>query len=69
MTSTTAAGRDAVSFDDQGSGCGGPAYKGAATAFFLNAQYVFLLDWWTSGPDYSSTMRAIASQMLASFKG
>ncbi len=68
LTATTAAGHDAVSFDDQGSGCGGPAYKGHSTVFFLDLQHVFMLDWWTSGPDHAPTVQAIGSQMLATFK-
>jgi hypothetical protein len=69
LTSVTVAGHDGTSFDQKWSGCGGPAGKGQATAFFLSSKYVFMLGWWTASADYAPTMQAIASQMLATFKG
>jgi hypothetical protein len=65
--SVTVDGRAAIAFDDKSSGCGGPASSGQETAFLLSAQYVFMVGWWTAGPDYAPTMSQIMSEMLSMF--
>jgi hypothetical protein len=65
--SVTVDGRAAIAFDDKSSGCGGPASSGQETAFLLSPQYVFMVGWWSAGPDYAPTLRQITSEMLGTF--
>jgi hypothetical protein len=67
LKTTTAAGRDAVSFDDNSKGCEGPQSTNHFTVFFLGSNHVFRFNWWASDANYSPTIEAIADKMLASF--
>jgi hypothetical protein len=64
----TIAGRSAVSFDWDQSSCFGTATL-HETALFFGTDYVFRLDWWSTDPNYSSTIQQIAAQMLSTFNG
>jgi hypothetical protein len=64
----TAAGRDAVSFDDSTTGCDPQAVL-HNTAFFPGSGRIFTFDWWSMDPTYAPTISGIAQQMLATFKG
>lgn len=66
ISATTAAGRNAVSFDWTAPGVTTPVHT---TAFFIDTSHVFLLSWDANDSSYAQTVMAIAAEMLSSFKG
>jgi hypothetical protein len=66
LTSTAAAGRAAMTFD--WSPCGSPVAL-HVTTFFMDGPYVFRIDWWATEPNYTTSIKSVASQMIASFNG
>jgi hypothetical protein len=69
LTVAPAAGRDAVSFDDDTRGCEGPQATDHFVVFFLGSNHIFRFSWWSSDPAYIPTVQAIAQTMLSSFSG
>lgn len=67
VQSVTVDGRQALTFDDMFSGCGGPMGSGQETAFLLSPNYVFMIGWWAARDAYAPTIRGIASEMLSTF--
>jgi len=67
LTTVTAAGRQAVSFDWDMSSCGA-SLTVHETAFFMGSAYVFRLDWWALDPAYATTLQQYAQQILATFQ-
>lgn len=69
LRTVTVSARKAVAFDVDASGC--PEGTGMIhdTAFLLGTGNVFRISWWSSDPNYVSTVQAIAERMLASVTG
>ena len=67
LKSVTAAGRDAVAFDEA-STCEGPSTI-HDTVLLLKSGKVFRFDWWSTDPNYTATIQGIAQQMLDSLEG
>jgi hypothetical protein len=70
LKASTAAGRDAVSFDvGYPTGCEGPQATIHTSVFFFGSNHIVRFDWWSTDPSYSPTIEAIATTMLSTLTG
>lgn len=66
VTPTSAAGHQAISFDNSSPGGPGTVH---AIAFLQTSSRVILIDWFSTDPSYADAIQSVYQQMLASFRG